>query len=140
MKGIVLLSHGPLACGMYETTKWFMGDEIPQYTYLYLEPGESPEDFDVRVAEKIEEVNSGEGVILICDLMGGTPFNRAALTISRGDVDVLTGMNLTLVLQLLGNRLSDEYDMEALEQTGKDGVVYANKVLAAAADYDDEDE
>ena len=91
MKGIVLLSHGPLAQGMVETTKWFMGEEIPQYTCLCLEAGESPEDFDVRLAEKIEEVNSGEGVILICDLMGGTPFNRAALTIGRGDIDVLTG-------------------------------------------------
>ena len=37
MKGIVLLSHGPLAKGMYETTKWFMGDDIAQYEYLCLE-------------------------------------------------------------------------------------------------------
>ena len=140
MKGIVLLSHGELAKGMYETTKWFMGDDIPQYTYLCLEPGEQPEQYDERIAKAVEEVDSGEGVILLADLLGGTPSNRASLALARGNTDLIAGMNLSVVLQLLGNRLSDEYDMDALEETGKNGVVYVNKLLFAAEDYDDDDE
>lgn len=139
MKGIVLLSHGKLAKGMYETSKWFMGEDIPQYTYVGLKEGESPESYDERIAAAIDEVNTGEGVILFADLLGGTPCNRAAMTIARGDVDLFAGMNLAMVLQQLGNRLSDEYDMNAMEEVGKNGVVYMNRLLAASV-TDDEDE
>lgn len=139
MKGIVLLSHGPLAKGMYETTKWFMGDEIPQYTYVCLNAGESPEDYDGRILKAIEEVDEGEGVVLFADLLGGTPCNRAAIAVARGNVDLIAGMNLSMVLQLLGNRLSDEYDMAALEEVGKNGCVYVNALLASSADEDDDE-
>jgi mannose/fructose-specific phosphotransferase system component IIA len=138
MKGILLLSHGTLSKGMYETTQWFMGEDIPQYDYLCLEADDSPEAFDEKIKAKLEKIDSGEGVILIVDLMGGTPFNRSA-TFMGEKVDVFTGLNLPLVLELLGKRLFDEYDMEALEQTGKDGVVYGNKLFAnMAAGSDDE--
>ena len=137
MKGIVLLSHGPLAKGMYETTKWFMGEDIPQYEYLCLEAGESPEDYDARIEEAVRKVDSGDGVILICDLLGGTPCNRAIIAVTKGNAELLAGMNLSMVLQLLGNRLSDNYDMKELEGVSKDGVVWVNALLHGA---DDEDE
>lgn len=139
MKGIILLSHGELAHGMYETTKWFMGEEIPQYTYLCLNADEKPEEYDERIDQAIREVDTGEGVVLITDLMGGTPSNRASLFISRPDVDLFAGMNLAMVLQLLGNRLSDNYDMIALEHTAKEGVVYVNE-LFRNMQTDDDDE
>lgn len=139
MKGIVLISHGPLARGMYETTKWFMGEEIPQYGYLCLDSNEQPEEFDERLAKAIEENDSGEGVIVIADLFGGTPCNRAAMMIADGKTEVFAGMNLSLVLQLLGNRLSDNYDLEDLETSGKDGIVWVNRVMSSVR-TDDNDE
>ena len=139
MKGILLISHGPLAQGMYETTKWFMGEDIPQYDYLALLPEDSPERFDAKLAEKIDLLDSGEGVIVIADLMGGTPCNRASFAIANGNVDLLTGMNLALVLQLLGNRLSDNYDIEALVETGKQGVLHVNALFAQAQDDADDE-
>ncbi|MCR5067444.1 MAG: PTS mannose transporter subunit IIA [Erysipelotrichaceae bacterium] len=138
MKGILLLSHGTLSKGMYETTQWFMGEDIPQYDYLCLEPDDSPEAFDEKIKAKLEALDTGEGAIFIVDLMGGTPFNRSATFMAQG-VDVFTGLNLPLVLELLGKRLFDEYDMEGLEQIGKDGVVYVNKLFAGMqASGDDE--
>ena len=134
MKGIVLLSHGPLAKGMYETTGWFMGPQIPQYDYLCLEMEDSPEEFDERLSQKIKEVDSGDGVILIADLLGGTPCNRALLTSENGNVDLLAGMNLAMVLQLLGNRLSDNYDMSELESVARQGVSYMNPSSANEED------
>ena len=138
MKGIVLMSHGPLAAGMHETSKLFMGDDIPQYTYLCLNAGDSPEDFDAALAEKIKEVDTGEGVILIADLMGGTPCNRAMMLLMNPGVELIAGMNLSIVLQLLGNRLSDNYDMKELENVGKEGVLYVNPLMQAAMSGDED--
>ena len=140
MKGIILMSHGPLAMGMYETTKLFMGEEIPQYDYLCLNAADAPEDFDIALKKKIEEVDSGEGVILIADLMGGTPCNRALMTLLNGNIDLLAGMNLAMVLELLGNRLSGNYEIGDLENTGKDGVVYVNPIFMSQMSGSDEDE
>ncbi len=132
------MSHGPLARGMYETTQWFMGEDIEQYGYLCLEPSENPEDFAARIREKIAEVDSGEGVILIADLKGGSPCNSAMTLLAQNEgVELLSGMNLALVLELLGRRLSDDYDMPSLIEAGRDGVADIRALLTA---YDDEDE
>ncbi len=136
MKGVVLLSHGPLAKGMYETTKWFMGECIPQYTYLCLEESESPESFDNKIKTSISLVDSGEGVILICDLKGGTPCNRSIVFINE-KVELLSGMNLSLVLELLGNRLSGVYDYKELINTAREGISDINS-LVNTANEDDE--
>lgn len=133
MKGIVLISHGPLAKGMFETTKWFMGEDIPQYDYICLEPTDEIDAFDNKIEETIASVDDGEGVIVFADLMGGTPCNRCLQFISD-KVDLIAGMNLTLVLEQLGNRLSDVYNMSSLVDTGKNGVVYVNTFNTSSDD------
>ena len=129
MKGIVLASHGQLCEGMYQTTKLFMGEDIPQYTYVPLMATDSAEDYGEKLAKAVEEVDSGDGAVVFVDLMGGTPYNRACMLISD-KVEVIAGMNLSMVLELLGNRLSDTYDFTALVQTGKDGVLDVNQMFA----------
>ena len=129
MKGIVLLSHGSLAQGMYETAKWFMGDEIDQFDYLCLEPNEKAEEFDSRIQGKIKEVDQGDGVILFVDLLGGTPCNRC-MTLAAENVQIISGMNLTLVLEQLGGRLSDQNDFDYLVQVGRDGICDINKFVS----------
>ena len=136
MKGIVLLSHGPLAKGMYETSKWFMGESIDQYEYLCLGPSEQPEEFDVRIKEKIKKVDTGEGVILIADLKAGTPCNRC-IPFANENITVLTGMNLSLVLELLGRRLSDDYNFTELVSVSQEGICNINDLLTSLDDVDD---
>lgn len=129
MKGIVLASHGTLCQGMFETTKLFMGEDIPQYAYVPLMAADSAEDYGEKLAKAVEEVDSGEGAVVFVDLLGGTPYNRACMLIND-KVQVIAGMNLSMVLELLGNRLSDNYDFDALVSTGKDGVIDVNKMFA----------
>ncbi|MEA5026779.1 hypothetical protein SDC9_81948 [bioreactor metagenome] len=133
MKGIVLLSHGPMAKGIFETTKWFMGVDIPQYGYLCLEPDDIIEDYDKKISSLIEDVDTGEGVVLFTDLFGGTPCNRCVQFMSN-NLDIIAGMNLSIVLEQLGNRLSDSYDFEALVETGRSGIVHLNTMNVGKGD------
>ena len=123
MKGIILLSHGPMAKGMYETTKWFLGDNIPQYEYLCLEMDDIIEEYDAKVKALIDKVDSGDGVILFTDLVGGTPCNRCVQFMSDR-VDLFGGMNLTLVLEQLGKRFGDDYDFDTLLEVAREGIVH----------------
>lgn len=133
MKGIVLLSHGPMAKGVFETTKWFMGVDIPQYGYLCLEPDDIIEDYDKKISSLIEDVDTSEGVVVFTDLFGGTPSNRCVQFMSN-NIDIIAGMNLSIVLEQLGNRLSDSYDFETLVETGKRGIVHLNTMNVGKGD------
>lgn len=125
MKGIMLLSHGPMAKGLYETTQWFFGKEIGQYDYVCLQEDDEQAVFIAEVKEKIARLDTGEGVILFADLFGGTPCN-SCMELMSDSVQLISGMNLTIVLELLGNRLSNTYDMDALLMTGKQGLIHVN--------------
>lgn len=133
MKGIVLASHGPLAKGFFESAQMFFGKDIPQFEYITLNEGESPETFDQKLLGAIHHTDTGEGVIVLTDMMGGTPANRAVLMMDE-KTEVISGTNMPLLLELLGNRQSENYDFDTLIETGRKGVIDLNKEFAETED------
>lgn len=130
MIGILLMSHGKMAEGMLDSSKLFFGDDIPQIKALCLEPSDNPEEFDQRIKAAVEEIDDGTGVIAMCDLLGGTPCNRSAFVLNER-LQVITGMNFTILLELLGKRMSAEdlsdINIAELIETGKNGIVNLNE-------------
>lgn len=138
MKGIVLMSHGDMAKGMAQSATMFFGDNIEQFTYCCLKPENSPEDFALSLQEAIKQVDSGEGVILLADLFGGTPCNQAIFQLNE-NVELIAGMSFPLLMELLGQRLSDEVDVNSLIEKGQTSLVNVKKILEANSVDDDED-
>lgn len=132
MIGIVLISHGKMADGMLDSCKLFFGEEIPQILSVCLLPENSPEDFDKKIELAISKVDSGDGVLILCDLLGGTPCNRCAY-ILNDRIQVIAGVNLSILLEFLATRDSlkdiSELDVETLIFVGVNGVVSLNKLL-----------
>lgn len=129
MKGILLISHGPLAQGMFETAEIFFGQNIAQFAYLTLAADEDPEIFRAHLKEAIKEVNAGDGVIIFADLFGGTPCNQCAF-IADEAYQVITGMNLAMVMECLAQRVND-ISLAKLMEAGKEGIVNYNMLLEA---------
>lgn len=134
MIGILLMSHGKMAEGMLDSSKLFFG-EAEKVKALCLEPGDNPEDFDKKIIEGAKELDDGSGVIAFCDLLGGTPSNRS-MYVLNDQIQVITGMNLTMYLELLGKRMSaeklSEIDINELVETGKKGIISLNQMVNAA--------
>ena len=109
MIGILLISHGDMAKGMISSASMLYPD-IAQVDALGLMPQDNPDDFQVELEKKVAELDTGQGVYILCDLMGGTPGNRAAYVI--GDkVRLLAGMSLPMLLALLFAREgTDDFD------------------------------
>lgn len=128
MKSILLISHGPLAKGMMETAKFFFGENIEQLDYLSLEKSDSAEYYRERLLKKVEEMDKGDGVIVFCDLLGGTPSNQT-IYINNEKVVVITGMNLSMVMECIGMRLSDNIDIEQILEAGKTGINNLTKII-----------
>ncbi len=101
-------------------------------------PSDDPEGFDERIREAIAEMDDGSGVVGFCDLLGGTPSNRSLYIVAENpNFKVVTGMNLTMLLELLGRRMMTEtvadLDVEELMEVGKTGIVSLNKLFAEMA-------
>lgn len=135
MIGIILMSHGKMAEGMLDSCKLFFG-EVEKVKALCLEAGDNPEDFDKKIIDAAKELDDdGSGVIAFCDLLGGTPCNRS-MYVLNDNIQVITGMNFTMLLELLGQRMSVEklcdLSIEDLIETGKNGIVSLNAMMNAA--------
>lgn len=132
MKGVIIASHGKLAEGMLDTLKIFCGEQN-QIKALCLEPGEDLSDFAKRMVDAIQDVDTGDGVVIFCDLLFGTPCNTIAGLLRKQEyldkLEVITGMNLSMILEYLGCRETMNMEPDELVETGKSGIVNFKKVL-----------
>lgn len=130
MKGIILASHGLLADGMLDTVKLFSG-EPKQIESVCLFPGEDMMDFIGKIRKAIDDVDSGEGVIVFCDLLFGTPCNCSGALLGKNEyknrIQVITGMNLPMILEYIGMR-ENGMEIDQITKIGKDGIVDFNKL------------
>ena len=144
MIGILVLSHGEMAHGMIHSLNFLYG-QAEGLRALCLYPEHSPEDFDAMLAEAVAEVDTGDGVLIFTDINGGTPANRTLLLAAqRADVEVITGMNLPLLLAAVSSRdfCTLPQLVEELLEESKLSIVCTSRALREqmAADSDDMDD
>ena len=96
MQGILVLSHGELAKGLVNTAEFILGKDIPQVGYCCVEPNEKPQVFEKRVIEKWKELNSGNGVIVLIDVLGGSTYKGLAKYLNSNDI-LIAGANLSVL-------------------------------------------
>ena len=103
MIGVVIATHGRLAEEMIRTAEAVVGhlDHVTPVSIVATAP-------DVRADLKaaIQLVDEGEGVLLLTDLLGGTPTNLCVSFLTERSVEVVTGVNLPMLLKLSGLRAS----------------------------------
>ena len=129
MIGIVVLSHAQMAKGMQSATDLIIGHQS-QYEARGYQEGQDYDEFVRQVAEAISTVNAGDGVLVLCDLFGASPYNSVAKNMSqlRGDgvnVRVVTGVSLPMLIEALTMRegMSLEELYKDVIQVAKEGMV-----------------
>ena len=134
MKGIVITSHGPMAQGILETSKLFFGEQ-PQMTARCLSAEDNPDEFLDTLKEAISEVDTGDGVIVFCDMLFGSPCNCMARIVAEDmesdKIQVITGVNLAMILQILAVREASDVSVEELLKSGNEGIADLKAVLKA---------
>lgn len=128
MVGVVLASHGKLAEEMLKSVEMIMGPQ-ENIIALALEPEDDPMELKERIKESVEKVKGDNGAIVLVDLMGGSPSNAAAY-VAREGIPVITGMNLSILLELIGMRdkLTDELVLNIME-AGKEGIIDMREIF-----------
>ncbi|HJG06809.1 PTS mannose transporter subunit IID [Megamonas hypermegale] len=124
MLGIIVGTHGHLAEELVKTCAMICGEPENLKT-VTLVPGEGPDDLIVKYNKAIEEMDTTNGVIILNDLFGGSPYNAACrIAINDEKCGVVTGVSLPMLIEVINYRLysGDEADV----QTAMEKAIEAN--------------
>lgn len=107
MLKIILISHGPFSKGLLESIEMISGPQ-ESIQALSLERGMDPENFKQQLKEVIEkDYDPIRGVLVLCDLKGGTPYNSTAYLSQNFKLKLVTGMNVPMVITLVTSRMEN---------------------------------
>lgn len=141
MYNILIVSHGSIARGFYDTAEMIMG-EIENVRAVGIQPGESAEAFGEKIEALAEEIYTDDGLLVLADLYGGTPSNLSIMKLLNkyDNVQLISGINLPILLEALGSRVMPLEDVkDNLINIGKDGIIDINKVVAKASSHEDDE-
>jgi mannose PTS system EIIA component len=113
MIGKLILTHGGLAKELLSAASVISG-RLDGFEALSLEWDDGFDEARGKVAASLERLNQGEGVLILTDMYGGTPCNVAMTFFQTGKVEVLTGVNLPMVLRLACQAGAEEDSVGAL--------------------------
>lgn len=131
MIGLVLVTHGRLAVEFISAVEHVVGRQ-PQMEAIVIGPDD---DIDLRreeIRQAVERVDTGQGVVLLTDMFGGTPSNLAIAMLNRPKVEVIAGMNLPMLVRLAKVRGECGLDacVEQAQDAGRKYITIASRVLA----------
>jgi PTS system mannose-specific IIA component len=130
--GGVIISHGQLATELLTAAEAVVGD-LSQIRAVSIGWHDDVEGAKAEIEHAIAEVSRGAGVLLLTDMFGGTPTNIAAIFLKEGSVEILTGVNLPMVIKL--GSLSKEMPLAELarevEEQGRESITRAGTLLGA---------
>jgi PTS system mannose-specific IIA component len=99
MIGIVVVSHGKLAKELVSATEHVVGQQ-ERFRSISIEVEDDIEARREQIRETARACDSGKGVIIVTDMFGGTPSNLAMSIMSSADVEVISGVNLPMLIKL----------------------------------------
>lgn len=104
MIAVILSGHGGFASGIEKAIHQVIGEQ-QQFIALDFPEESTTQQLEAQMRQAIQEIDSGEGVVFLTDLLGGTPFRTASLlSQEREDIQVVTGTNLQMVAEMLLER------------------------------------
>jgi len=130
MIGLLVATHGNLADELVRTAEMIIGP-LERVRTVGICREDSIDDVRARISEELALLDEGEGVLAMTDMFGGTPSNMTLSFYETGRIEVLTGVNLPMLLKFFNTReglsLSDLAAM--LKSYGQHGIALASDFL-----------
>ncbi len=130
MIGLLIISHCDLARELLNATELIMG-RLEAAEAISIPQAIESEKLLKTISEKIKALNSGQGVLVLTDMFGGTPSNLSLSFLKEEMVEVLTGVNLPMVVAVAQDRhnLTLSELGERAQQAGRRSIALASRLL-----------
>ena len=125
---VIATSHASLASGVYSAVKMIAG-EFENLKIQEFKENDNLDEFDQKLKENYKSLKDYDNVIVLADLAGGTPFNRAVMTLrDLPNVRVIAGLNFASLYQALNSSGNLDESVEEIINIGKESVIqYKNE-------------
>ncbi len=130
MTGAVIVTHGKLAESLFAAAESITG-RIGNVRTISITNADNSDRLRGEIASAIKEVDGGKGVVVFTDMFGGTPTNIALSLMEEGRVEVITGVNLPLLIKFAGHRSERPLNelVQLLKEYGRESIVIAGHML-----------
>ncbi len=131
MIGAVLVSHGRLALELLASAETIVGD-IGHITAVSIGWHDEVEKACREIEKAILRVDQGEGVLILTDMFGGTPTNLSMTFSNTHKVEILTGVNLAMVIRVANQKPGENLELLArkTKEQGQSNIYLASEVLS----------
>jgi PTS system mannose-specific IIA component len=131
MIGIVIVTHGELGTELLRTAQEIVG-KFPSVEAVSVQASEPIDKARKKIEASLQRVSDGSGVLILTDLFGGTPSNLVLSYLEAGRLEVVTGVNLPMLMKLPS--LREERDLrtlaDSLAKYGQRNILVASEFLA----------
>jgi PTS system mannose-specific IIA component len=133
MVGLLIVTHCNLCKELLGAAEFIVGKVDGADTVAITETSGS-EIIRKKIDDKVKALNTGDGVIILTDMFGGTPSNLSLSFLRENEVEVLTGVNLPMIIAIIQNRSALKLTAlaEKAQEAGKGGISLASKLLESA--------
>ncbi|NIS62294.1 MAG: PTS fructose transporter subunit IIA [Proteobacteria bacterium] len=130
MVGIVVVTHLSLGEELLAVAELIVG-KLEQFRAVSINPTEGVEEITEKISEAIRSVDRGKGILILTDMFGGTPSNISLSFLQEWKIEVITGVNLPMLLKLsTSEREGDLAELaEFIKTYGQKNINLASEIL-----------
>ncbi len=133
MIGIVIVTHGRLAAEFIAALEHVVGPQR-DIAAICIGPDDDMEQRRQDILQSVKAVDTGDGVVLLTDMFGGTPSNLAISVMDRPKIEVIAGINLPMLIKLASLRSTETLTdaVRGAQEAGRKYINVASQLLADA--------
>jgi PTS system ascorbate-specific IIA component len=127
MIGVLIVTHGEIGTSLLASAAQILGASQPQVATLSVWRQDDPDDLVLRARELLEQIDAGDGVLVLTDIFGATPGNVVSRLLEDGRVEGVSGASLPMLLRVLTARNGSlSGAVQRAVSGGAEGVVHMN--------------
>ena len=127
MIGVLIVTHGEIGTALLAGASQILGETPQQVSTLSVWRQDDPDDLVLRARELMEQIDAGDGVLILTDIFGATPGNVVSKLLQDGRVEGVSGVSLPMLLRVLTSRNGSlPAAVQRALSGGSEGLVHMN--------------
>ena len=131
MVGVIIVTHVQLAQEFLKIAQLITGSTLDNFKTVSINLDDNPDEARDKLLQAVKSVDTGDGVIIIVDMFGGTPSNMSLSLLAKGKIEIVTGANLPMIIEAASR--SSEVGLDELvgilTSSGQTAIRSAGEIL-----------
>ena len=131
MIGVLVVTHCQLGDALLEAAEFILGEQPEAMAAVSIDLNENADKLRKKIADGIKKLKSEDGTLILTDMFGGTPSNLSYSFLEEGRIEVISGVNLPILIRAASARKTQKLSELAanLEAFGKKSISLASGIL-----------